>query len=79
MHEIEEFDSIDELRKFDDSYFYNTRSSIIKNISNHLGCTESELSNFTRQKHGGDYLLFTFLKGEDVYQYNEQNQIIMKI
>lgn len=78
-HEIEEFDSIDELRQFDDSYLNNTRSSIIKYISHQLGCPESALSNFIRQKHEDDYLLFTFLKGDDIYQYNDHKQIIVKI
>lgn len=78
-HEIEEFDSIDELRLFDESYISDTRSSVVKTIANEMNCTETELSKFTRIKHEGDYLLFSFQKGEDTYRYNEQEKSITKL
>ena len=78
-HEIEEFDSIDELRLFDESYINDTRSSVVRDMANRLNCKESEISAFTRIKHEGDYLLFTFRKGEDSYQYNEQENSINKL
>lgn len=78
-HDIEEFDSIDELRLFDESYINDTRSSLVKTIANELNCTEAELCQFTRIKHEGDYLLFTFQKGADAYRYNEQEKSITKI
>lgn len=77
--DIEEFDSIDELRLFDNSYVHNTRSSVLKSIANDLGCSEAELSSFKRLKHEDDYLLFTFMKGTDTYLYNEQEKTINKI
>lgn len=78
-HDIEEFDSIDELRLFDKSYINDTRSSVVKAIANELNCTEAELSQFTRIKHEGDYLLFSFQNGADTYRYNEQEKSITKI
>ena len=78
-HDIEEFDSLEELRLFDDSYVYNTRSSIIKSIANQLNCSEAQLSSFIRTKHDGDYLLFTFLKDDATYCYNQQNKTIQKL
>ena len=78
-HDIEEFDSIDELRLFDESYISDTRSSVVKTIANEMNCTETELSKFTRIKHEGDYLLFSFQKGEDTYRYNEQEKSITKL
>lgn len=78
-HEIEEFDSIDELRLFDESYINDTRSSVVRDMANRLNCKESEISAFTRIKHEGDYLLFTFRKGEDSYLYNEQENSINKL
>ena len=78
-HDIEEFDSIDELRLFDESYINDTRSSVVKAIAYELNCTEAELSQFTRIKHVGDYLLFTFQKGANTYRYNEQEKSITKI
>lgn len=77
--DIEEFDSLEELRLFDDSYVYNTRSSIIKSIANLLNCTEAQLSSFNRIKHDGDYMLFTFIKDGDTYRYNHQNKTIQKL
>ena len=78
-HDIEEFDSIDELRLFDESYISDTRSSVVKTIANEMNCTQTELSKFTRSKHEGDYLLFSFQKGEDTYRYNEQEKSITKL
>lgn len=78
-HDIEEFDSLEELRLFDDSYVYNTRSSIIKSIANQLNCSEAQLSSFIRTKHDGDYLLFTFVKDGETYRYNQQNKTIQKL
>lgn len=75
-HDIEEFDSIDELRLFDESYINDTRSSVVKSIANGMNCSESDLCKFTRIKHEGDYLLFSFQKGADKYCYNEQEKTI---
>lgn len=75
-HEIEEFDSIDELRLFDESYINDTRSAVVKQIANEMNCQESELSAFTRIKHEGDYLLFSFRKDNDTYMYNEKENKI---
>ena len=78
-HDIEEFDSIDELRLFDESYINDTRSSVVKAIAKEMNCSEAELSRFTRIKHEGDYLLFSFQKGAETYRYNEQEQSIAKL
>ena len=68
--EFREFDSIDELRTFDDSYINDTRSSILKDICKRIGCEEKRLSHFERIKHEGDYLLFSFLVDSDKYVYD---------
>ena len=78
-HDIEEFDSIDELRLFDESYINDTRSTVVKAIAKEMNCSEAELSKFTRIKHEGDYLLFTFQKGAITYRYNEQENSITKL
>ena len=78
-HDIEEFDSIDELRLFDKSYINNTRSTVVKAIAKEMNCMEAELNKFTRIKHEGDYLLFSFKKGADTYRYNEQEKSITKL
>ena len=78
-HDIEEFDSLEELRLFDESYIHNTHSTIIKSIANQLKCSEAQLSSFIRMKHDGDYLLFTFVKDGETYRYNQQNKTIQKL
>ena len=69
--EIQEFDSIDELRLFDESYRNDTRSSIVKKICRKLHVSESEVHAFKNIKHQGDYLLFNFKVGETPYLYND--------
>lgn len=71
--EIEEFDSLDELRCFDSSYIGNTRSSVIKDIAKRLDCKESDLDGFTKISHEGDHLLFSFRKLGTGYLYNGKN------
>lgn len=78
-HDIEEFDSIDELRLFDETYINDTRSSVVKAIAKEMNCSEAELNKFTRIKHEGDYLLFSFQKGADTYRYNEEEKSIAKL
>lgn len=42
---IYEFDSLEELREFDDTYIYNSNSKIMKEICNILNVTEEEIVN----------------------------------
>ncbi len=74
---IREFDSIDELRTFDESYICDTRSSVLKHISSKIGCKESSLSCFRRIPHSGDYLLFSFQLDGNRYKYNEYDDSII--
>ena len=68
---IFEFDSLDELRQFDESYVDDTRSDIIKRIAAELGCRERELSRFNAIKdpNGTQAIGFTLMYGEDEYRY----------
>lgn len=76
--ELYEFDTLDELRLFDKSYITDTRSKIVKQICRLLFCQESDLCGFKRIKHNGDYLLFSFSRGEENYIYNHQNCSIIR-
>ena len=69
-HEIEEFDSIDELRTFDKSYIEDTRSIIIKDIARRLECKEARLSKFVKSPCIGDRLSFSFFKDDVPYLYD---------
>lgn len=76
---INEFDSIDELRCFDESYINDTRSSILKRVCEMLSCQEAELNTFKRIKHTDDYLLFSFKKDNDSYIYDGRDASVKRI
>lgn len=78
-HDIEEFDSLDELRAFDDSYVYDTRSSVLKDISTRMKCSEDRLGDFKKLPHKDDHLLFSFRKDGMEYLYDGMNESIMKL
>lgn len=67
--EIEEFDSLDELRRFDTSYISDTRSTILKEIASRLRCPESALSGFVKAVSRKGFLTFDFLKDGERYRY----------
>lgn len=46
---INEFDTLTELRNFDKSYIYDTRSIIIKDICSNLGCGEEEIKEINKE------------------------------
>ncbi len=45
-----EFDTLDELRMFDESYIADTRSALIKRAASALGASEADISNITSLK-----------------------------
>lgn len=73
--EIQEFDSLDELRLFDDSYIADTRSIVVKSICRTLNLQESDVYSFKNIKHVGDYLHFQFKVGDTTYEYNDKTEI----
>ena len=76
--DIQEFDSLDELRMFDESYKNDTRSSIVKQICKQLEVEEACVHAFRNIKHKGNYLQFQFKVYDDVYEYNTENGIEIK-
>lgn len=77
--EIEEFDSLDELRKFDESYLENTRSTLLKEIANRLNCGESDLSRFHKLPQTEEGLNFSFEKGGSKYEYHTSSKALIKL
>lgn len=73
--EIQEFDSLDELRLFDNSYIADTRSTVVKSICRTLNLQESDVYGFKNIKHVGDYLHFQFKVGDTFYEYNDKTVI----
>lgn len=68
---IYEFDTLDELREFDERYFDNADSAILSNISAALFCHEHDITDFTSIKEGITNTSFKFTcNGEDyVYRH----------
>lgn len=57
--DIFEFDTLDELREFDDSYIKNTRSAILKEICKRMSWKESEVTNITKHSFAETSAEFT--------------------
>lgn len=71
---IFEFDSIDELREFDESYIANTRSAILKQIAMELGCSERDITDIKPCKMTNTSVTGIRFKTPDgyyIYQYHE--------
>ena len=51
--DIYEFDTLDELRKFDERYVKESGSKVIKEIAEVMHCQESDLTGFCKEKHPG--------------------------
>ncbi len=74
---IYEFDTLDELRKFDPSYIKDTRSEILKSVAAKLCAAESDLLGITALR-GADNTAagFTFLcKGKHFAYHYEQKKL----
>lgn len=67
---IEEFDSIEELRKFDALYRNHSGSKILNDISKYFSCEEGELTGLYPLKEGGVVVGFGFQYQGAGYQYS---------
>lgn len=76
---IFEFDSLEDLRKFDDNYVNHTHTKIMKNISMVLECKESDILNFKRIKEGLTNTSFVFEVYGKKYVYRHPGEGTEKI
>lgn len=67
---IEEFDSIEELRAFDQTYVEHSGSSILKALCDVLKCRESEIKEIKPLKECGEINGFCFEYKEKKYAYS---------
>lgn len=58
--DILEFDTIDEIKRFDSKFIDNMDSRIIDNICASLNCVESDLGDFEQIKRGNTNVIFSF-------------------
>ena len=66
---IFEFDSLDDLREFDNNYVDNTHTKIMRNIARVLDCKQSEILNFKAIKEGLTNTSFVFEVNGKKYVY----------
>ncbi|QRV02245.1 phosphotransferase [Arcanobacterium phocisimile] len=66
---INEFDSVDELQDFDPLFIENVDSEVFDNITNALGCTKTEIRDFSPLKQGLTNLSCHFSVGDSEYVY----------
>lgn len=68
---ILEFDTVDEIKRFDDKFVDNMDSRIVENICSTLGCSEDEIGGFEQIKRGNTNVIFSFTcrGGRYVYRH----------
>lgn len=77
---IFEFDTLDELRRFDESYKSNTRSRILKKIAKQLQCLEADIVDVKAIKDATNEASgFTFKVNKDYFEYEYKTQIIRRV
>ena len=77
---IFEFDTLDELRCFDDSYINNTRSEILKRVAVELGVEEKDIRSVKSFKDKNNAAAgFTFEIRERKHRYYYETQKIEEI
>ncbi len=79
--DIFEFDSLDELRLFDKSYVDNTRSEIIKEIVQRLGCAERDIIKIfpVVDSQSGEVVGCKFMAGKQNYEFLYQNRQLRRM
>lgn len=73
-NDIFEFDTLDELREFDSSYWDNTRSILLKYICEVQGWKESDLHGFEKTKVADNAKVFFFKVGDVQYLYDSSSE-----
>lgn len=68
-HEIKEFDSLEELRQFDERYINHTGSKIFHNICSVLQCEEKDITEIFVLKKGMTNCSFAFTCNKDGNKY----------
>lgn len=75
---IFEFDSLDELRAFDDKFMINPDSTIHQSVARQLGCSPAELYQFAPIRSQNQAIGFTFRKGNDTFEYLVEGKVLRR-
>ena len=77
---IFEFDTLDELRVFDNSYVDDTRSTILKTLAKRLACREADMVNVTAYKTADNAAAgMRFTVGNKRYEYAYETKTVKEI
>lgn len=77
---IFEFDTLDELRKFDGSYKKNARSKILKSVAAQLGVNEDQIISIHKLMGTDNSAVgFSFCCGADQFTYNYSTQKLRRM
>ncbi len=76
---IFEFDTLDELRTFDESYCDNTGSKILKQVSNELNCKERDIVEAKPLNIEGEIIGFTFKLDNVNYRYIYKEKLLYEV
>lgn len=76
---INEFDSLSELKEFDESYKTDTRSWILKSIAEKLKVTEDQIENIKPLNSMGDISGFSFTVENRPYEYLYETQELRSV
>lgn len=76
---ILEFDTIEEIKRFDDKFVENMDSCIIENICTSLNCDENEVCEFEQIKRGNTNVIFSFKCRGSRYVYRHPGKGSEKI
>ena len=74
-----EFDTLDELREFDESYISNTRSKILQEVAKQLNCKEEDICQVAAYKNDTNEAAgFTFKLKDETYRYSYEDKSLRK-
>lgn len=77
---IFEFDTLDELREFDESYICDTRSDILKALAAQLGCREADITEVNSYKTSNNAAAgIRFLAKGISYQYTYADKTLLQL
>lgn len=77
---IFEFDTLDELRSFDPSYWADSRCALLRENARALNCRESDITDIIAFHDGNaDAAGYRFRKGSDLYEYRYDNKILRRV
>ena len=75
-----EFDTLDELREFDETYVSDTRSELLKECAKELNCKEEEITEVLSYKDENNAAAgFMFTYNNEQYRYSYEEKVLKKV